>query len=571
MHASGSRKKTGGIVLGVAVLIVSAALSRGSFKADLLPGQTDSLLADDASSTPRYTESGKWDSVSNGYAQRQRAASGKNAKATWSFSGLQSGKYEVWVTWTPGPGASADARFSVRAAQSKTVNVNQSQGPQAAPDGSNMFSGLAWQSLGVFNVQSSAQIELSSPGKDRLYADAVLLKPLPPPAADLWAGAQVSTDLARPGTTVSFFASVGNDGPEQAEQSALTVKLAKGLRAGRQQDPRCTASSDGLSVGCRTPKLGKGDRKDYAISATVDGTAECGSALNAWVTASGTQPADMKNDNNTAGTSIGVRCGALADVSVAVKADAAGTSPNGRLMLYTVTLTNNGPDSMEQQAVLRIEKLGDDAQDFHLYSGEITPGCNGESCTVPGGLDAGQSATVSFIGAFKDDEADCGKIASTKVSLVPTVGQTEDPKNGNDSAQADVTVDCGAVSDLSLMLDADRDTVQKNSEYAYTVTLRNNGPDAARDLQIIVQPPRSTWFLFDRLDSRCSRLGIGDMAVCAIDGLASGETQQIMLPAMLSEWEDCPAERTAEAVVGAATWDRDNAGDNRDDAVTNCE
>lgn len=574
------RKKGIGALIGAALLGVTATLSSGGmFKADILPSGTATLFADNTSGSPLYAESGTWSDATGGYGNLQRTAAGTKKSATarvlWTFRNLTPGTYEIWTTWTPPQEpktAASDAVYTVRALKQRTVTVNQRRSPQSPANASTLYAGLPWESLGTYEVRDTASVELANLANGAVYADAVLLKYIPPPSADLFATAKAGQDLTKPGTAVTFLAGIGNNGPVAATDAAVRIRFSPGLLAPRKQpDSRCTGSLAGNEVLCLPRKLENGEQKEFQVSAQVQKDTECGLTLVAEATVSSGKPRDLRADNDTATAGVSVRCGELADLSVALAADVSGTSPSGRLVLYTVTLTNNGPDAMSKDALLSIQKLTDDTQDYKSYSGEMTPNCTGDSCWFPAGLAAGQSASLTFIGSFEDSDGDCGKTSMTKVALLPVIEQTGDPLNSNNEATAGVAVECNETSDIAVTMQAASETASRSGAMSYNIEVKNSGPDSARNLQILAKPSTASWFSYDNLDPRCRRLGVSEYVMCTLDSLDTNQTVDINLEMLVSESADCSVELATEAKVKATPWDREHRDDNQSEARIRCE
>jgi hypothetical protein len=106
---------------------------------------------------PGYSETGtSWHTNPRDDAYRgdQRCSSepGAVATATWEFTSVEPGCYQVLVTWSPGADQAADVPYAVYDGETEkgTATVDQS----IAPVGSN-FDGLPWQSLGTFLISSN--------------------------------------------------------------------------------------------------------------------------------------------------------------------------------------------------------------------------------------------------------------------------------------------------------------------------------------------------------------------------------------------------------------------------------
>ncbi|MCO6454870.1 MAG: hypothetical protein J5I93_06190, partial [Pirellulaceae bacterium] len=101
---------------------------------------------------------------------------------TWTFQGVQPGKYRVAVTWPSNPShpiseaIATDAPFTVFDDDFKlaTIDVNQ-----FLPPGSFVDEGVPWQQLGIFNVSShTLVVQLSDLANGQVLADAVRIERL---------------------------------------------------------------------------------------------------------------------------------------------------------------------------------------------------------------------------------------------------------------------------------------------------------------------------------------------------------------------------------------------------------
>ncbi len=96
--------------------------------------------------------------------------------ATWQFTGLAAGWYDVRVTWLEDDEYSSTAPFEVfDGADSKgSYAVNQ----QAPPTGDEI-DGRPWQSLGILAITSGVvNVELKNSAADKVVADSVRLIPV---------------------------------------------------------------------------------------------------------------------------------------------------------------------------------------------------------------------------------------------------------------------------------------------------------------------------------------------------------------------------------------------------------
>jgi hypothetical protein len=129
-----------------------------------------------------YTQSATgWTSAAAGFnGTEQVMAPNSNDQATWTFANLgQSAYYDVYVTWSPQPGATQNASFVVMdngtpinpVDQSSIAPVDQSQAP--ADD---QAAGVFWHHVGVFYVTTGTlSVRLGAATSGNVLADAVRL------------------------------------------------------------------------------------------------------------------------------------------------------------------------------------------------------------------------------------------------------------------------------------------------------------------------------------------------------------------------------------------------------------
>jgi methionine-rich copper-binding protein CopC len=131
-----------------------------------------------------YSTTGTWTTQNGGYGgtnQYAKTSNGKNnqATATWDFTGLSSGSYDVWVTYWSSGGYSNNAPFTVYyGSQNKTTNLNElmlvTQNQGGLAQGS--YLGIGWLELGTFSTTNEIKVVLSNIAKgSNVDADAVMI------------------------------------------------------------------------------------------------------------------------------------------------------------------------------------------------------------------------------------------------------------------------------------------------------------------------------------------------------------------------------------------------------------
>lgn len=104
-------------------------------------------------------------------------SSGNGSKtATWEFTGLTPGWYEVRITWLQGSGLATDAPFTVYEGSDNlgSRDINQMIAPSGA-----VYGGRPWESLGTFSIQGATlTVKLTNDANGKVIADAVRLVPV---------------------------------------------------------------------------------------------------------------------------------------------------------------------------------------------------------------------------------------------------------------------------------------------------------------------------------------------------------------------------------------------------------
>ncbi len=132
---------------------------------------------------PGYSELGLWSTAVGGFNGTNRVAKttthgGHTASATWNFTGLPSGSYDVYVTFAGKSMYSTAAPFSVNGSAAQLINesilVTQAQGGRS--EGS--YGGVGWVELGTYADSAAGvlQVVLSNAAAGNFVdADGVLI------------------------------------------------------------------------------------------------------------------------------------------------------------------------------------------------------------------------------------------------------------------------------------------------------------------------------------------------------------------------------------------------------------
>lgn len=127
---------------------------------------------------------GTWNTFSDPswtYKNNAKSSSDANASATWTFSGLQAGKYNLWATWDIGGGRSPKAVYTVYDGHTKltSATVDQTQLPYGFVEGKINWSLLT--NIPVTITGTTLKVILTNGGGNgtTLVADAIRLQNAP--------------------------------------------------------------------------------------------------------------------------------------------------------------------------------------------------------------------------------------------------------------------------------------------------------------------------------------------------------------------------------------------------------
>ncbi len=162
-----------------------------------------------------FSLTGSWETQTGGYGNDTRAAGGNDGTktATWVFTGLTSGTYQIDATWLPGSDRASNAPYVVRDGVGGSIlsvfGVNQRVLPSGArSDGGRPFAHL--ETVTVTN--GTLVVGLSNNGTNgAIFADAVRIERLPIPpsvprlevkdgATAVWSGTTLSVGSAPQGS-----------------------------------------------------------------------------------------------------------------------------------------------------------------------------------------------------------------------------------------------------------------------------------------------------------------------------------------------------------------------------------
>ncbi len=205
-----------------------------------------------------------------------------------------------------------------------------------------------------------------------------------------------------------------------------------------------------------------------------------------------------------------------ADLSI-TKSDAADPVTIGDEIVYTITVFNGGPDGATQVELTDGVPSGTSFVSANPSQGTCANANGTVTCTL-GSLASGSSVTITL-----RVTATLGGEVSNTASVS---GDEDDPNSGNNSATETTTVELDP-ADLSLTKE-DEGAVLPGADIVYTITVRNDGPGDATNVQVTDDVPEGTTFV-SAVASQGSCAEAGGTVTCDLGSLADVATATVTL------------------------------------------
>jgi uncharacterized repeat protein (TIGR01451 family) len=301
------------------------------------------------------------------------------------------------------------------------------------------------------------------------------------PQVDLAITKQPSTPTVAPGGQLMYTLIVQNDGPSDATGVTVSDPAPAGLTYVSAQPGQGSCSS-GSGVTCSLGSLPAGGTTQILVTAHVAGDAS-GSLRNTATVAGDQQDLDPANNSSSATVTVKPPPPPAVDVAIAKQASVASVVAGGQVM-YTLTVTNNGPDGATGVSVTDTPPSG-----MTLVSAQPASGTCAIhvylSCSL-GDLAAGGRTQVLVTATVASGAGG----ALTNVATVTAHEKDTNPAN-NESRQT-IGVQPPAppsppqpTSNLRIVKHASRSSVLPGQKLTYTLTVTNAGPAPALGVHVV--------------------------------------------------------------------------------------
>jgi uncharacterized repeat protein (TIGR01451 family) len=297
--------------------------------------------------------------------------------------------------------------------------------------------------------------------------------------ANLGVTAADAPDPVAAGSNLTYTGSVTNAGPDTATNVTFTIPMSLSLVYVSHTGPAgftCTTPAVGVNgtITCTIASLPSGANLPFSLVTQVipalnngpDGVIE-----QDFLIGSATNDPTPANNEVTLFTNYTTPD---ADISVTNSDSPDPVAPGGTIV-YTQTITNNGPDTAVNATFTQTTPAGTVLQSFTQPAGW--------SCTTP---PAGGTGTISCSKGTMVATESAGFLMAVLVSGGGPIGSTVtgdsdtyDPDPLDNTATATTNVAAGSTADLSIAKTTPTTNAPAGSVIGYTITLTNNGPSAA--------------------------------------------------------------------------------------------
>lgn len=375
---------------------------------------------------------------------------------------------------------------------------------------------------------------------------------------------QTSADLAltkdhagtfTPGDQGTYEFTVTNYGPSSAAAKVkVTDQLASELTfvSDNSDDWDCAADAGNLLTCSYDGALAAGTTVNFRITVAID------SAITDDVTNSATVSSptdDPQLGNNTDGDTTGVNV----SVDLAIQKSHSGDATAGEDTDFTLAVTNNGKS--DTPGPITVTDTLPTGMSFVSASGKNWD-CSASgrliTCTRPDGLAATASAPDITVRALV--AADAGPSVLINVASVSGTAPDPNPENNTDSDQVAVVEQ----ANVSITKTADASAVLAGSAVTWTLTIANDGPSDADNVQVSDALPPGLSYVGIDADSPVS-CAAANPVDCQVASMPAGKSYQIKVRALVGSGVGDGSTITNQASVSTST-PGDDAKDNTDSA-----
>ncbi|HEV7767755.1 MAG TPA: IPTL-CTERM sorting domain-containing protein [Thermoanaerobaculia bacterium] len=328
----------------------------------------------------------------------------------------------------------------------------------------------------------------TDPNDENNSAPAGTVTPFPP-QGDM-SVTKTGPNGAGPDTDVVYTITIHNAGPDDAENVQVNDTLPGTMTF------VSLAQSGSLTISCTTPSPGSGGTitceaatcpVDGDVILTITGHIPAGTqAGETYENVVSVTSNDDPNDENDQSATLLI----VSSSDVEVEKTGPATATAGSDLTYTIIVSNNGPDAAVDVQLNDPLPAGTTFVSLAQNSGPVascsTPfiGANGTVACTWAVLGSGASATFTLV-------VEAGNITEAiNTATVSASGSDGDPSNNSSTVETTITPE----ADVSVVKNGPT-SAEAGSNISYTITVTNDGPSDAEDVELTDTVPANTTFV----------------------------------------------------------------------------
>lgn len=309
------------------------------------------------------------------------------------------------------------------------------------------------------------------------------------------------------------------------------------------------------TVSCTNASVAGGSVGNFQLQVKVNGTATAGTTITNTVTVGAAN--DANAGDNTDSASVIVATATQADLAISTSTNPSGFVLAGNNLVYTQTITNNGPAASGATTFTQAVPANTTYQSVLFPAGWScsTPavGATGTVTCTNSGLPAGTVANIDVTVNVNASDAN-GSVITATSTMSSTTG---DPTNTNNTTTVTTTV--GAAVNLTATNSGTPSPVLAGNNITYTQSVINRGPSNAATVSFTEAVPANTTFVSATTPGTwaCSLPPVGGTGnlSCSITTLAPNTTTNFQFVVKVTAGTPTGTIITDTATVTTATRD----------------
>ncbi len=335
-----------------------------------------------------------------------------------------------------------------------------------------------------------------------------------PGSADLEITITDTPDPIEAGQPLTVTIDVVNNGPDPAENTVVQYTLPPGISPDSVTPSVGSCSVNATTVTCNLGTVANGATPNVEIVMTPPIPA---TLQHSAVISSGTDDPTPGNNNAEAQTTVESVADSSADLSM-VKTDSPDPVVVGQPLTYTLTISNAGPDDTGSVIATDTLPAGVTFQSALASQGSCSESAGTVTCNLgPIANGAGAEVVIVVIPQTAGDLSNTATVTS----------DVDDPEPDDNTDSEDSTVDPGS-ADLSMDKVASVNPAVVGDAFTYTLTVFNDGPDAATQVVVTDQLPASLEF-GSAIPSQGSCGESGNLVTCQLGTIADEGSATVVI------------------------------------------